>query len=572
MSLVVRPYAATPEALAEEQPLVAPTRVLAYEGRVDNRPEIARALGAPELARASDGAVLAAAYDAWGPELSARAIGEYAWVVYDCRSGALAAGQDCLGVRRVFYGELGGRLVVASNLRLLFERFPDIRPGYDLDVLPEYFTGTLTPWSGGTIWRGIRELERGHALVMRGRYFGTTMVWRPRADPRKRRQSAPEVDETFRAHLVEGVRAALRAPGPILCDLSGGFDSSTVCTLAVSLARAGDGPGPIVARSLVNRRSNEAAVQEAVRRHLEIESLTLDISDHPSFGCFTDAELPTGGFVQMGAINRATRNFAAERGIRAALNGQGADALFFKGGGGLPVYLADWFREGRLGDWFRHVAGYLRSGTFNARQLLWECTAGTVDLQAGSRAPAPDWLTPRFRGAVRDARHRFLEGRARVSRSDARERIYRWTLGFVPLGGAALPDERLPLLHRPLVEFLLGLDWEHLVRPGEERVLMRRALRGVLPEVVRSGRCAPAFGAALIEGLRAAWPRVSGLLTGERLGALGVVEPGGFRAAIETMRAGYEGPNLQATRTALYLETWLAVKAAVQPAPVSRQE
>ena len=63
------------------------------------------------------------------------------------------------------------------------------------------------------------------------------------------------------------------------------------------------------------------------------------------------------------------------------------------------------------------------------------------------------------------------------------------------------------------------------------------------------------------EGLRSAWPRLSRLLTGEHLAELGVVEPKPFRAALEAIRAGYAGPNMQFSNTALYLETWLALKA-----------
>lgn len=69
--IAVSHYAATPESLQEQQPVVTPRLVLAYEGRVDNREEIAYLLGMPRLARQPDGAVLAAAYEAWGARLSA---------------------------------------------------------------------------------------------------------------------------------------------------------------------------------------------------------------------------------------------------------------------------------------------------------------------------------------------------------------------------------------------------------------------------------------------------------------------------------------------------------------------
>src|SRR5262249_47898132 len=116
--IVVRHYPATPESAAEDQPIFTPTVVLAYEGRVDNRKEISHALGVPRLSQQPDGAVLAAAYDAWGEKTSAKVIGEYAYVAFDRRTHQLVAGQDSLGVRRLFYCTIGERVLITSNLRL----------------------------------------------------------------------------------------------------------------------------------------------------------------------------------------------------------------------------------------------------------------------------------------------------------------------------------------------------------------------------------------------------------------------------------------------------------------------
>lgn len=557
--IVVRHYPGTPESTTEEQPLITPTVVLAYEGRVDNREEIAYALGQPRLAHQPDGAVLAAAYDAWGHKLSAKTVGEYAYVIFDRRTQQFVAGQDSLGVRRLFYFTIGERVLITSNLRLLFQRFPEARPSYSREVLREYFTGTMSPWSGRTIWRGIYELKRGNVLVQRGSELEEQTAWQPDPDRRERFKSPDEVDEVFRRLLFDAVRAALRASGPVLCDLSGGYDSSTICSVAALLTQAGDSRGPIIGWSMVSKRSNESSFQDEVRRQYQIESHTLDLDRHLPFQSFTDTEIPAGGFVS-GAIYRAMGEFARARGIRTHLTGHGADMLFSKSGGGAPVYLAEWLREGRFRDWMRHFVAYLRGGSFNAWHLLRDCTVGTLDLHSGFREPIPDWVTSIFRKEIKQANDEFLHGRPRAFRSDARERVYRWTLCFLPYN-RSLPDERVPFAYRPLVEFILGLDWDHIVRPNEERLLMRRGLRGILPEAVRTGGCQIAFSAALLEGLRAAWPRISHFVTGDQLAELGVVERKPFQTALEAMRAGYLGPNKQFAITALYLETWLGLKA-----------
>lgn len=561
VALVVRHYAATPESQCESQPIDTAGAVLVYEGRVDNRQEIAYALGQPALANAADGAVLAAAYAAWGSKLTAKVIGEYAYAVFDCRQRALVAGQDGLGVRRIWYGRHGDRLWITSNLRLLFEQFPEARPALDRDVLREYFAGTMSPWSGRTIWRGIRELGRGRVLVQRRADLEERVVWQPQAGRPQRFTSTDELDEAFRTLLFDGVQHALRSPAPVLCDLSGGCDSSATSAVAAMLARAGKGYHGVVGWSTVSRRSDERRFQEAVRAQYGIELQALEIEHCLPFQTFQASELPSGGFIQAGAIYRAVREFAESRGLRSRITGHGADSLLQKGTPS-PVYLAEWLKAGRIGDWTRHFAGHLRTGSFSAWHLLRDCSLGTLDVHAGHfRMPMPGWIRPSFRDEIGRANHDYLQSHHRTFESDARERMYRFTLCFMPPCGDLLPDERMPLLHRPLVEFLLGLDWTHLAKPGENRILMRRALRGILPETVRTGKAAARHGASILEGLRLAWPRIEHLLTGEHLADLGVVERKPFRQALETMRAGYEGMNTQFLKTALYLETWLSLRA-----------
>jgi hypothetical protein len=210
------------------------------------------------------------------------------------------------------------------------------------------------------------------------------------------------------------------------------------------------------------------------------------MKDHLPFRVFSDAEIPTLGLLQFGAVEEAMRGFARTRGIRTRLTGHGGDALFHKG---FSVnYLADWLRAGRFLDWARDFNAHVRSGRYSVWHLLRHCTPGSLDMQAETaRLPLPNWLSPRFRRAMEETEHELYRRRERIFSSTARELIYRWTLLFIRRHGRLLPDERAPLVYRPLVELMLGLDWEHLVRPDQDRVVMRRALRGILPEAMRTG-------------------------------------------------------------------------------------
>jgi asparagine synthase (glutamine-hydrolysing) len=561
LAMLTRHHKSTPEAKRELQPIVSPAVVLVYEGRVDNREDVAYALGRPELILAPDGEVLAAAYEAWGERLAAKVIGEFAFAALDRRENRLVASQDALRVRRVYYRIQNDCLCITSNLAFLFEQFPDARTSIDQAALLEYFSGFMTPWSGRTIWSGFRELGQGNALVRTATATEEQVVWRPLERVEWRNRSDAEVDAEFRRLLFTGVRSGMRSSGALLCDLSGGYDSSTVCSIAASLSRAAGDRGAVIAWSYFNGRTEERKFQDAVRAEYDLDMHVLDIREHLPFKTFSDTEIPSLGFVQFGAIDAAMGDIAQRCGTTARLTGYAADALFNKGITA-PIYLSEWLREGRIQDWLRDFRAYLQSGSFSAWHLLCDCTWGSLDMRAGTfRTPPPDWLLPKFVSGLMDAEQAFLCRADRIFESTARERMFRMTVAFVPPHGRILPDERMPLIYRPLVEFMLSLDWRHLARPNETRVLMRRSLRGILPEPVREDGAKTVHAAPILEGLRASWPQVGPLLTGEMLGDLGVLEPKLFRAAVERMRGGFAGLNRQYLNTAVYLELWLRLKS-----------
>jgi asparagine synthase (glutamine-hydrolysing) len=117
-------------------------------------------------------------------------------------------------------------------------------------------------------------------------------------------------------------------------------------------------------------------------------------------------------------------------------------------------------------------------------------------------------------------------------------------------------DTSYPFTHRPLVEFLQAIPFEQLLRPGENRSLMRRALRDVLPEKIarRKTKGDPSEGLA-----RAIAREVSTLrsfLTDARVCAYGFMDSAPLFGAIDRARNGLE-PHAGALLLTISLEFWL---------------
>jgi asparagine synthetase B (glutamine-hydrolysing) len=79
-----------------------------------------------------------------------------------------------------------------------------------------------------------------------------------------------------------------------LCDLSGGYDSSTVFAVASRLLQAGASTvGPIISWAYQNERSDESEFRDAVSCEYGIESHVAEMKDQFPFRVLSDAEIPT---------------------------------------------------------------------------------------------------------------------------------------------------------------------------------------------------------------------------------------------------------------------------------------
>jgi asparagine synthetase B (glutamine-hydrolysing) len=137
LSGFVKPFPVTPETMAETQPLISPHTVLLYQGHIDNRAELARALGSHELMAAPDGTVLLAAVEKWGHGLQQHVAGDYSFVALDRANSTVIAGRDALGVKRVYYHASEDRLAVSSSVRLLLAAL-DSTPSLESEGIAEF--------------------------------------------------------------------------------------------------------------------------------------------------------------------------------------------------------------------------------------------------------------------------------------------------------------------------------------------------------------------------------------------------------------------------------------------------
>lgn len=518
---------------------------------------------------------LRSAYRRHGERLSAHLLGQYAAAVVDPSARRIVLAQDSLGIRPLFFAMSGTRLVASADLAALVTL---LRPS-TLDEA--YFADYLTRGDRTrrrTPFAGIERLARGVTVTIEPSRRSELRPWSPPL--RQERPPAGEAEERLRTLLDDAVASSLPADGEVLCELSGGLDSTSVLATAHRLR-----PG-VQALTVVSRQGfagdDEPHAREAVNA-LGVRWHQLDFDRCPPYSAFQASFVGEPGGVLLEALQAAYSEILARTGAHVIMTGMAGDLIF--GSGGIPPFhIADPLAAGRLLDTIRMARSW-RACTVDQRPwTYWFAHFGArpawrhlrrQSIDARSDGP-PAWLGPTLAG---DGAAREHPGRETAPRVSLPSQQYLWDevydQAFAQSPGFRLPtsaDARHPLFHRPLVEYMLSVPPDFRHGPTGDRVLQRRALADRLPVSIRT-RSTKGSAQRLREHTlmhNDAWFRL--LTEDSRLVARGWVDPERWRTTVARARFGAvkAAPQFDA---AMATECWLrTIEAYPADVPVQLLE
>lgn len=221
--------------------------VLVYNGEVYNFAELRRQLQSEgeDFRTTGDSEVVLAALSRWGRGALERFDGQFALGLWDPFGGRLLLARDRLGIKPLFWAEVEGGLVFASELPALLLH-PGVRRDLDEDALADWLQLGYTAGER-TMARGIRRLPPGHVLTATagGAHVERWYDLVERVHTHGPAGGMAEVVEALDAAVLESVRGRLVSDVPLGCFLSGGVDSALVAAAAVE---AGGRPLALTAR------------------------------------------------------------------------------------------------------------------------------------------------------------------------------------------------------------------------------------------------------------------------------------------------------------------------------------
>lgn len=334
--------------------------VMTYNGEVYSFPEMRRELEGLGFAfrGQSDSEVLLAAFVQWGvPDAVRRFVGMFAIALWDRREHQLWLIRDRLGIKPLYWGEVAGAFVFASELKA-FCSLPEFGRKLDPTVVPLFLRYGYVP-SPLCIYQGVRALEPGCALVVGEtgeprveRYWDLVEVARQGMASPWRGSEDQAVDELER-RLGEAVRLRMISDVPLGAFLSGGLDSS----LVVALMQAGSTQRVrTFTIGFEDAAYDESRHAEAVARHLGTDHTTMMVTERDALDVVPLLpELYDEPFADSSQIPTFLVSKLARRHVTVALTGDGGDELL-AGYTRYPAVAGDWRARERMPMWLRQVA------------------------------------------------------------------------------------------------------------------------------------------------------------------------------------------------------------------------
>jgi asparagine synthase (glutamine-hydrolysing) len=136
------------------------------DARIDARADLAAALQphtTERLDQASDVELILRAYLAWGEQCVTRLLGDFTFAIWDAARRRLFCARDHLGVKPLFYAEVG-RCVVVSNTLDCVRKHPLVSRALDDRAIGDFLLFGAHQEADATAFRDIRRLPPAHSI------------------------------------------------------------------------------------------------------------------------------------------------------------------------------------------------------------------------------------------------------------------------------------------------------------------------------------------------------------------------------------------------------------------------
>ena len=455
-----------------------------------------------------------------GPSFQLRCNGMWSFCLWDRKEKTALFGRDRFGKKPLFYSLIGNnKLVFASEMKGIYPFLNSIQPSEKINI---YFQKSFYYESSeDCVIAGIKRLKAGHFAIYKDGKFEAERWWNTLDHLEDVPNNYEDQVKKFREIFLDAVKIRMRSDVRIGNALSGGLDSSAVVSLMNYLSNQKDNnlrqandwhnsfcsklPGSSIdeskwAKILTNELN--ISLQEVV-----IDPLNSDWSINDAIYQVEDLNLTLP--LPMLQTYRAISN----SGIKVTLDGHGADELLGGYGGFNCLFKSSNAEE--LAE-LVSIEESLESGKYIQKtknlKMNYFKTRFIEFLKSNLRKPKEylmallgkrDWDSVRFKPKFDDQSHPNFKKLDPLSQS-LYEQFHITVLptllrNYDRYSMTSGVEVRMPFIDHRLVTYMFSLPWTSKVGGTYTKRIMRDALKGILPEQIRTRRDKIGWNAPLNE-------------------------------------------------------------------------
>ena len=455
------------------------TYTLVYNGELYNTPELREELqkeGAVFTTHC-DTEVVLQAYLHWGAACTERFNGIFAFAVWEQQAQRLFLARDRIGVKPLFYAEIPGGLVFASEIKALLQH-PAVPHTIDKHGIAQILLLGPGRSAGCGVFQTIKVVKRAHCGYATETGIFLTPYWKLQAKPHK--DNMEQTIEQVRELVKDAATRQMVSDVPIGTFLSGGLDSSLLSSLANQVLK---NRGEVLHTFSVDYKDNDRYFQKshfqpnsdpdyirAMMDYLQCQH-HWTVLDTPQLAAALIPAMQARDLPGMVDVDSSLYLFcgAIKEQVTVALSGECADELF----GGYP-----WYRDPNI----RERDGFPWAQSTDYRmQFLREEFAEQIDgaafvsqayqetIQQADTLPEDSPLECRMRQMMLLNLDWFMQ-----TLLDRKDRM----------SMANALEVRVPFCDYRIAEYLYNVPWEMKEYKGYEKGLLRAAMQDYLPEKV----------------------------------------------------------------------------------------
>ena len=274
----------------------------------------------------SDTEVVVHLYEEYGPEFLNKLNGQFAIAIWDKKKQELFLARDRVGIRPLFYTQVGKSFVFASEMKSLLE-FPEVNFKISPKALSQYFT-FWTSLSPNTAFKDIYEVTPGHYLKINSNGIEDKVYWElPLYKPEEYDKiNINEATKTFDTIFHDAVKIRLRADVQVGAYLSGGLDS---CITTSSIKDISSNNLKTFSIGFVEKEFDESSYQKIAVNYFKTEHSSVMCNSNDITENFKDvvwnseAPLLRTAPIPMRLLSKSVKN----QNIKVVITGEGADEL-----------------------------------------------------------------------------------------------------------------------------------------------------------------------------------------------------------------------------------------------------